>query len=210
MKKELAKLRKNYNSGELNEDNLINDPFLQFDVWFKEALKKEPFEPYAMVISTTDQNMKPSSRVVLLKDYSEKDFIFFTNYKSRKGEEIKKNSNVSLLFYWPKLQRQVRIEGNAKKVSKKISDKYFNSRPVESRVGAIISKQSKVITDYTKFKQSFEETLKDRNLKRPIHWGGYAVIPSRFEFWQGRPGRLHDRFRFEIKGNKWEIDRLFP
>ena len=133
MNKDLSKLRKNYNSGVLNEKNLNADPFLQFDLWFNEALKKEPFEPNAMVLSTSDKKNKPSSRVVLLKNFSEKGFVFFTNYKSRKGEEILFNSSVSLLFYWPLLQRQVRIEGRIKKATKKESEEYFILRPVENQ-----------------------------------------------------------------------------
>ncbi len=210
MKQDLSKLRKNYNSGELNENNLHAGPFLQFDAWFNEALKKEPFEPNAMVLSTSGGNNMLSSRVVLLKGYSEKGFVFFTNYRSRKGEEISKNPYVALLFFWPQLQRQVRIEGHIKKTTRKESEEYFNSRPLENRVAAIVSKQSCKIESYEEFIKSIENKLKEDKIQRPEYWGGYCVIPSRFEFWQGRPGRLHDRFQFVLEKKNWKVERLYP
>lgn len=210
MNKDLSKLRKNYNSGVLNEKKLNADPFLQFDLWFNEALKKEPFEPNAMILSTSDEKNKPSSRVVLLKNFSEKGFIFFTNYNSRKGEEISLNPYVSLLFYWPLLQRQVRIEGSIKKTTKKQSEEYFILRPVESRAAAIVSKQSNKMESYNEFIKTFENILKTDNLQRPAHWGGYCVTPFKIEFWQGRPNRLHDRFQFVFEKKKWMISRLYP
>ena len=210
MKEDLSKLRKNYNSGELNQQNLISDPFFQFDLWFKEALKEEPFEPNAMMLSTSNNKSKPSSRIVLLKEYSDNGFVFFTNYKSRKGLDISANPWVSLLFYWPKLLRQVRIEGSIVKIQQKLSEEYFNSRPFESNVAAVISKQSGIVESYSEFVNTFNNKLNEGKVKRPKHWGGFNVIPDKFEFWQGRPNRLHDRFQYEIEKRKWKINRLYP
>jgi len=210
MKEDLSKLRKNYNSGELNEKNLLRDPFFQFDSWFKEELKSELWEPNAMILSTSNTENKPSSRVVLLKGYSDKGFVFFTNYKSRKGEEIAQNSNVSLLFFWPQLDRQVRIEGTIKKTSAKESDEYFKTRPLESQAAAVVSEQSSIVDDWNKFHESFQNKIQNKSFERPKQWGGYCVIPNRFEFWQGRSSRLHDRFQFVFENKKWRIERLYP
>jgi pyridoxamine 5'-phosphate oxidase len=210
-KPELSKLRKNYNSGELNESNLTIDPFKQFEIWFNEVLSNDKLEANAMVLSTVSKNLSPSSRFVLLKDYSEKGFVFFTNYNSKKGKEIEGNKNVALLFFWPSLERQVRIEGTIKKTSAKISDEYFYSRPVESQASAIISEQSTVINDYNNLVIQQQETLINNILKRPENWGGYIVTPILFEFWQGRINRLHDRIQYRFEKNKsWKIERLSP
>lgn len=211
MKKvQLSKLRKNYNSGELNETNLSNNPFTQFEIWLNEALLHEFFEANAMILSTISKNNKPSSRVVLLKYFSENGLIFFTNYNSRKGKEIENNNNVSLVFYWPATERQVRIEGTIAKTTAKISDEYFYSRPIESQASAVSSKQSAVIKSSEILKNKFDKILKNGNIKRPLNWGGFIVKPVMFEFWQGRLNRLHDRITFCLDNNKWKIVRLSP
>lgn len=212
MKKvEFSKLRKNYNSGELIETNLSNNPFKQFEIWLNDALLNEVFEANAMILSTISKLNKPSSRVVLLKDISENGLIFFTNYNSRKGKEIKNNNNVSLVFYWPATERQVRIEGTITKTSAKVSDDYFYSRPIESQAAAISSKQSKVIKSSKVLRNKYEIILKNGNIKRPLNWGGYIIKPVMFEFWQGRLNRLHDRIQFTLeKNNNWKKERLNP
>ncbi len=210
-KPELSNLRKNYNSGELNESNLTNDPFKLFEIWFNEALLNDKQEANAMVLSTVSENQSPSSRFVLLKDYSEKGFVFFTNYNSKKGKEIEGNKYVALLFFWPSLERQVRIEGTIKKTSAKVSDEYFYSRPVESQASAIISKQSTVINNYNNLVIKQQQILNSNFLKRPRNWGGYIVTPILFEFWQGRINRLHDRIQYKVEKSKcWKPERLSP
>jgi pyridoxamine 5'-phosphate oxidase len=163
-----------------------------------------------MILSTSGAENKPSSRVVLLKEYSDKGFVFFTNYRSRKGEEMAQNSNVSLLFFWPQLHRQVRIEGIVKKTSAKESDEYFKTRPLESQAAAIVSRQSSEVENTEEFYKAYQNKLQNESLIRPKLWGGYIVIPQRFEFWQGRPSRLHDRFQYELVKKKWRIVRLYP
>lgn len=211
MIKNISNLRINYSKSKLDEGKVPLDPFKLFSKWFKEILNSDILEPNAMILSTSLRN-KPSSRVVLLKHFDEEGLTFFTNYLSRKGKEIKINNNASLLFYWMDFERQVRIEGKIIKVSDKISDEYFNSRPLESRYSALASEQSKVITDkkilIRKIKQL--EKLYGDNPPRPKNWGGLKLIPNYFEFWQGRPNRLHDRICYKKVKNIWEVFRLSP
>lgn len=209
--KSIHKLRINYSKFKLDESSIPQNPFKLFDNWFEQILNSKILEPNAMILSTSYKN-KPSSRVVLLKHYDEGGFTFFTNYKSRKGIEIEKNSNVALLFYWMDFERQVRIEGKVKKISREESETYFISRPLESRYSAIASEQSKILEDKEILIEKIQK-LKEKygnNPPLPDYWGGYKVIPKYFEFWQGRENRLHDRICYKKKSNNWIIFRLSP
>ena len=205
----LDSIRKDYQLAELSEENVDKNPFRQFGKWMKEALDAKINEPSAMSVSAIAEDGFPHSRMVLLKDFGEEGFIFFTNYNSLKGKSIAKNSAVSLLFFWPELERQIRIAGFAEKTNSEVSDRYFYSRPLNSQVAASVSEQSNVIHSREKLDQLFE-ARKHEPVSRPENWGGYFVKPVRFEFWQGRESRLHDRILFEKKGETWSISRLAP
>ena len=197
----------------LTEENINKNPFKQFEIWFEEAKKIGLKDPNAMNVASATKNGVPSSRMVLLKAYSEEGFIFYTNYTSRKSGEILDNPIVALNFFWDALERQIRIEGEIKKVDKEVSDAYFNSRSRLSQLGAHASNQSQIIENYeelTNKLNSFDEQYKDKDIPRPNHWGGFIVIPSSIEFWQGHDGRLHDRLKFEKENNNWVIKRLSP
>jgi len=197
----------------LTEENINKNPFKQFEIWFEEAKKIGLKDPNAMNVASATKNGVPSSRMVLLKAYSEEGFIFYTNYTSRKSGEILDNPIVALNFFWDALERQIRIEGEIKKVEKEVSDAYFNSRSRLSQLGAHASNQSQVIENYeelTNKLNSFDEQYKDADIPRPDHWGGFIVIPSSIEFWQGHDGRLHDRLKFEKENNNWVMKRLSP
>jgi pyridoxamine 5'-phosphate oxidase len=210
--KYIKELRKDF-SGELLDENAVaKNPVTQFDLWFKEAVKANANEPNAMVVSTAHNN-KPSARIVLLREYGDNGFAFFTNYQSRKGKDLSENPNACLTFFWPELERQVRIEGKTIVNTKEASDNYFNSRPRNSRIGAWSSPQSKVIKnreELEKLVTDFDKKYPDENVPRPEHWGGYLVKPEYFEFWQGRPSRLHDRICYTLENGKWKIERLAP
>jgi pyridoxamine 5'-phosphate oxidase len=197
----------------LDEHTVELDPFVQFTRWFEDAIRVGIHEPNAMFLATSGNDGHPSGRIVLLKEFNDKGFIFFTNYDSRKGREILENPNVALTFHWKELDRQVRIIGKADKVPIKVSDNYFDSRPLGSKLSAAISPQSCVIPG-RKFleeeKEKFLLTIRDDKIKRPTNWGGFLVRPAQFEFWQGRESRLHDRIQFRLKKNKWIIERLAP
>ncbi len=211
MKKLFSKLRKEYTQGEFLESTAAKDPIIQFNKWFKEAILAGNLEANAMSLATTGRDGKPACRIVLLKDMDAGDFIFFTNYNSRKGEQIEANHSAAILFYWPEVQRQVRIEGVLKKTSATESDRYFASRPYESRLSAVVSSQSMVISDRAVIDRLYNEMRKaGDSIKRPKYWGGYRLIPSYFEFWQGRANRLHDRIVYEKNKNIWNIKRLAP
>ena len=197
----------------LTEENINKNPFKQFEIWFEEAKKIGLKDPNAMNVASATKSGIPSSRMVLLKAYSEEGFIFYTNYTSRKSGEILDNPIVALNFFWDALERQIRIEGEIKKVEKEVSDAYFNSRSRLSQLGAHASNQSQVIENYeelTNKLNSFDEQYKDADIPRPDHWGGFIVIPSSIEFWQGHDGRLHDRLKFENENNNWVMRRLSP
>ncbi|MHC1780294.1 MAG: pyridoxamine 5'-phosphate oxidase [Bacteroidales bacterium] len=208
----LFEMRRDYNPGPLNSGDLDSDPFIQFSKWFEEALRRESHEANAMILSTVNINMEPSSRVVLLKSFSSDGFLFFTNYSSRKGDDISENNRVALLFFWPDSMRQIRIEGVAERCDTALSDEYFNSRPIENRASSALSKQSKPLEDRSKFEEDISNLIRSgKTIKRPENWGGYIVKPSRFEFWQGGSGRSHDRFQYNNTGNNlWNISRLYP
>lgn len=211
--KDIASLRKDYTLKTFDESHLLADPLEQFKLWFKEALESEVAEPNAMTLATVQNNGKPSARVVLLKGIYNNGFLFYTNYNSNKGKEIQNNPYGALVFFWPELQRQVRIEGIMEKGNEKDADEYFHSRPLESQIGAYASNQSEIIGSrkelddkYASFKLRFEK----EPIIRPQHWGGYVLIPYAFEFWQGRASRLHDRFLFSMENQPWKIERLSP
>jgi pyridoxamine 5'-phosphate oxidase len=218
MKKEnlsIHDLRNEYSRDTLDEKSINRDPFIQFGSWFIDALKLGEMEANAMVLSTVGADQAPSSRVVLLKDYSEKGFVFYTNFESQKGKDIDGNPNVALLFFWSQLEKQVRIEGNVEKVDEKTATQYFQSRPRGSQIGAWVSKQSAVLKDRSALddaEKAIEFKFKDYEvLPKPAYWGGYLVIPNSFEFWQGRPNRLHDRFKYSLQpSSDWIIKRLSP
>jgi pyridoxamine 5'-phosphate oxidase len=209
----ISQLRIDYTSRTFDEKDAVRNPFLQFEVWMNEALQSEVTEPNAFVLSTVDEQHKPSSRIVLLRGFDENGFVFFTNYLSRKGKEISLNKNVCLNFFHQPLERQVRIEGTIEKITEQASDEYFHSRPVGNRLGAWASNQSEKIASREILEDQnseLEQKFADGNIPRPPHWGGYIVKPTYFEFWQGRQSRLHDRISYEKNGNAWQIARLSP
>jgi pyridoxamine 5'-phosphate oxidase len=206
-------LRHDFTKQTLDIKDVHPDPVLQFEKWFKEAVDSKVNEPNAMGISTVSTEGKPSSRIVLLRNFSNEGFIFYTNYDSKKGTDISKNPHAALLFFWPELERQVRIEGTLQKQSPEESTRYFNSRPRESKLGAWTSEQSKPISDRSVLDKAYEENAKKfpgNEVPRPEYWGGYVLIPDSFEFWQGRASRLHDRILYTSENKKWKIQRLSP
>ncbi|MEM9932979.1 MAG: pyridoxamine 5'-phosphate oxidase [Bacteroidota bacterium] len=214
MEQKIADIRKDYTLHELNESGVDENPLIQFQAWFQEALDAKVHEPNAMALGTA-VNSQPSVRIVLLKGIDDKGFRFFTNYQSDKGKQLAENSQAALTFFWPELERQVRIEGTADKLSPSASDEYYQSRPKGSRIGAWSSPQSQVIPDrkvlerrMETYQEKFKETA---HVPRPDHWGGYVLVPASIEFWQGRPSRLHDRIRYRKNTEgQWIIERLAP
>lgn len=208
----LANIRNEYNLQALEEKDLKDNPVELAQEWLKLAIEKQVYEPTAMTLSTVSKDLKPSSRIILLKDIQSDGFVFFTNYKSKKGSDIEFNPNVALLLFWKELERQVRIQGVCERISKEDSDVYFNSRPLGSRIGAIISPQSSVIPNREYLEKKVEDwnTKQEEEIKRPEHWGGYIVRPDLIEFWQGRTSRLHDRFLYELTDGVWKRCRLAP
>ncbi|XP_078447819.1 pyridoxin (pyrodoxamine) 5'-phosphate oxidase [Wolffia australiana] len=215
---DVSAMRQNYISPEFLEDQVVPDPMEQFSKWFNDAVAAQVREPNAMALSTVSKEGKPSSRIVLLKGFDANGFVLYTNYESRKGRELSENSNASLLFYWDPLNRQVRIEGKIQKVSTEESEAYFHSRPRGSQIGAIASRQSTVIAGRHVLGQAFSE-LQEKYpegsvIPKPEYWGGYWLSPTRFEFWQGQPSRLHDRLQYSLseeEGKKlWQLERLAP
>lgn len=206
-------IRREFTFGTLNLQDLDKDPIQFFEKWMGQAIKANCPEPTAMSVSTVGSDGFPQSRIVLLKSADESGFTFFTNYQSQKGESIKRNPSVALLFFWPELQRQVRVTGTASLVTEQESASYFSSRPVASRIGAWVSEQSKEIPSRDYLERRFSdlaEKFRNTDITKPDHWGGYRVRPFRIEFWQGRENRLHDRFLYEKQGNGWIIKRLAP
>jgi len=206
-------LRQNYTKGQLLESEIPNSPYDLFSSWFQDALEADAIvEPNAMVLSTSLDD-RPDSRIVLLKDVREEEFVFYTNYQSHKGKQLGQNSQCTLLFPWIGLERQVIVRGFAQKVSKSESEEYFFSRPEASQIGAWASSQSAKIEsreDLENQLSQFEEKFKKDAMVKPPHWGGFAVVPSEIEFWQGRPNRLHDRILYSQNLGKWTTDRLQP
>lgn len=209
---QLKNMRLSYEQDQLLESNINKNPFLQFKLWFDLVVKANIIEPNAMTIATATKTGIPSARVVLLKGFDESGFTFFTNYGSRKGKELSENPLASLLFWWREFERQVRIEGKIEKISRKESEEYFNVRPLKSRYGALTSNQSEVVENREVLEKRFLDLEKQfgENPPTPENWGGYKLIPTKFEFWQGRRDRLHDRICYEKNKNDWRIYRLQP
>lgn len=209
---DIAGIRKEYRLQQLRESDVHHDPLKQFQDWFKAAIETEVNEPNAMNLSTVKASGRPSSRIVLLKGVEENGFVFYTNYNSNKGQQLQEQPYGALCFFWPELERQVRIEGKISKVSPQTSDAYFHSRPVASRLGAWASPQSQVISGRDFLEKNLED-VKNKftlDIPRPAHWGGYVLIPDYIEFWQGRESRLHDRITYRLDQEKWLINRLAP
>ena len=209
----IADLRKSYERAELNEEASQADPLLQFDQWLKEAIAAEVPEPNAMTLATVADNGRPSTRIVLIKGYDERGITWFTNYDSRKGQELAANPFAALQFHWVELERVVRIEGRVEKVSAEESDAYFNSRPLDSRIGAWASPQSQVIAGRSVLVANAAKYGAKFLLQppRPPHWGGYRLTPDNWQFWQGRKSRLHDRLRYTLQADaQWLRERLAP
>jgi len=211
-KKYIQNIRRDYLKSGLLESNILQNPIDQFSLWFNEAINGKVVDGNAMALSTISNN-RAVSRIVLLKSFDENGFIFFTNYSSSKARELAENNSASLLFYWAELERQVRIEGFITKISLKESDEYFHERPRESQIGAWASRQSEVLESREVLEQKFkryEKEFAEKSVPLPPFWGGYILKPDLFEFWQGRPNRLHDRIIFKNNNLKWEIQRLYP
>ena len=208
----IADLRKSYEKAELSEDASASDPLKQFERWLNEAIHSEVPEPNAMTLATVASNMRPSTRVVLIKGYDERGIVWYTNYDSRKGQELAGNPFAALQFHWVELERVVRIEGRMEKISDTESDAYFHSRPLDSRIGAWASPQSQVIEGRTVLVANAAKYAAQfmLNPPRPPHWGGYRLVPDEWQFWQGRKSRLHDRLRYRLNEGDWIRERLAP
>ena len=212
MNRAVADLRQNYTLAGIKEADTDPNPVKQFATWFEQAVSAELPEPNAMTLATATADGKPSARMVLLKDYSERGFVFYTNYNSLKGQQLSANPWAALIFWWAELERQVRIEGSVEKLSSQESDTYFHSRPWGSQLGAWVSNQSQIISSREVLDQRLEQLKAQytKDIPRPPHWGGFRVIPSVIEFWQGRPSRLHDRLRYRFEDGNWTRERLSP
>lgn len=212
--KQIADIRKDYRLQTLDEGDVSNNPTAQFGKWWDEAIASNITEVNAMTLATVSPAGKPEARIVLLKGFDENGFVFFTNYESAKGKELAANPYAALVFFWKELERQVRVDGTVEKVADKESDTYFNSRPVGSRIGAWASPQSQVIKNRAEIEEELkvnEEKFNAGEVPRPAYWGGYRVVPTSIEFWQGRSSRLHDRLRYrQTKANNWILERLAP
>jgi pyridoxamine 5'-phosphate oxidase len=214
MDKRIADLRQEYTAQSLHEAEIASDPIDQFEKWWQQAVSSEIKEPNAMTLATASADGVPSARVMLLKGFSKEGFLFFTNYKSFKSMQLEENPKACLVFFWGELERQVRVLGLVTKADDATNDEYFQSRPMRSRIGAWASPQSSVVESRewldAQYESLFEE-YKDKEVQRPPHWGGYYVQPVSVEFWQGRPGRLHDRIQYSLQQDgTWKIERLAP
>ena len=211
---DVTAMRRSATGFALDRDDLNDDPIVQFEDWFRYACETVPMDPNAVVLSTVDKQMRPSSRTVLLKSFDEGGFVFYTNYESKKAAHIEENPNVSLLFFWSDAARQVKIRGKAERISAKESLAYFLSRPRGSQIGAWVSAQSSIISSRSLLENKFQEIkqkFRDKEVPLPSFWGGYRVVPEQIEFWQGRRNRLHDRFQYTKQdGGNWEVERLAP
>jgi pyridoxamine 5'-phosphate oxidase len=210
---DLARVRKEYSRHSLDELDVDLNPFVQFQQWFDQAIKAELPEPNAMALATATPDGRPSARMVLLKGFDERGFVFYTNYEGRKSLELAANPQAAVLFYWVELERQVRIEGTVERTLKQESEEYFKTRPFESRLSAWASKQSSIIPSRSFLEQKtsdLEHRYGNREIPLPPFWGGFRIQPQVFEFWQGRENRLHDRVRYMLQGGVWHIERLAP
>jgi pyridoxamine 5'-phosphate oxidase len=209
----VASLRKDYGQATLSENDVAVYPLEQFNAWFDQALKAEVNEPNAMSVATVDADGKPTSRIVLIKQFDARGFTWYTNYQSQKGRQLQANPHAALLFFWPELERQIRIEGKVERTSAEESDKYFHSRPLKSRLAAIASAQSMPIANRTALEDHYDAVAKQYGDEppRPLNWGGFRLVPERIEFWQGRRSRFHDRIVYTLQANgSWTRERLQP
>lgn len=209
----LNQIRRDFSGKPLNRSTVKEDPIEQFNVWFEEAVDAQLLDPYAMTISTVNENGQPSIRVVYMRGVSDDGFVFYTNYLSSKGKDLMLNNKIALNFFWGAVERQVRVEGVVNKVDEPTSDIYFSNRPRESQIGAWASSQSSEIASREELEEKVEfytKKFKGTDVPRPPHWGGFIVNPLKIEFWQGRPSRLHDRLLYEKQNNQWNIKRLAP
>lgn len=212
-KEELQNLRQDYSAATLAEEDIERDPFQQFGKWFDDAVNAQLYEPNVMTLATADRFGKPSARIVLLKEFDQNGFVFYTNYDSKKGQDLLENPQAALVFFWPELQRQVRIEGLVSKVDAATSDAYFHSRPIGSQIGATASAQSRKLADRKLLEDKvieLTESFAGKEIPRPAHWGGYLIEVTHMEFWQGRSSRLHDRLTYDLMDGSWIINRLAP
>jgi pyridoxamine 5'-phosphate oxidase len=210
---EISELRREYRAAGLDRDQLDDDPVAQFGRWFGEAERADLIEPNAMTLATSSPDGRPSARIVLLKGFGPDGFVFFSNYASRKGDELAANPNAALVFWWPPLERQVRLEGRVERTTTEESEAYWASRPLGSRLAALASAQSQVLADREELVRRVEELAarhRDGDVPLPEAWGGYRLVPEAFEFWQGQPNRLHDRFRYTRRQDGWLVERLSP
>jgi pyridoxamine 5'-phosphate oxidase len=206
-------MRVEYSRARLDESEVAPDPIVQFRAWFEAASAAGVPEPNGMTLATATPDARPSARIVLLKGFDERGFSFFTNYESRKARELEANPRASLVFFWHAMERQIRVDGRVERVSDEESDRYFALRPLGARLGAWSSRQSDVVADRATLEAALadlERRYPDGDVPRPPHWGGYRVVPEEFEFWQGRPNRLHDRLRYRRIASGWALDRLSP
>ncbi len=209
----IAKLREDFSKGTLDENDTHQNPFTQFQGWLQQAVEAKVPEAQAMTLSTVSLEKKPSSRIVYLREFENNCFSFYTNYHSKKSNELQHNPNAAITFFWPELERQIRIEGTVEKASATQSDNYFNARPYESKIGAWASQQSSHLNTRKELENKIEELTNQMNpetIKRPDFWGGFILKANYYEFWQGRKSRLHDRICYTLKNNVWEITRVAP
>lgn len=213
MKNDLSQIRKEYSRRSLSREAVLEDPLKQLQQWLDEAIRSEVMEPTAMTLATVSKQGRPSARTVLLKEITKAGVVFYTNYHSRKAQQMTIRPFAALVLFWPELERQVRLEGRVEKVAPEKSDKYFRSRPYSSQLGAWVSNQSEVIPNRNQLEKKMEklsERFKQHSMYRPPHWGGYQLFPDRMEFWQGRRSRLHDRIEYLKEAKGWLIRRLSP
>lgn len=206
-------VRRDFSSKSLDEKDVPENPYKLFEKWFEEAVSSQILDPYAMVIATANKKLQPSTRVVYMRDISENGLVFYTNYHSDKAKNLDENKNISALFFWIELERQIKITGVAEKTSKEMSDAYFASRPRESQIGAWASNQSSILSSRSELEEKvlyYTKLFEGQTVPRPENWGGYLIKPHAFEFWQGRPNRLHDRIIYTLQNNNWIISRLSP
>jgi pyridoxamine 5'-phosphate oxidase len=209
----ISDLRQDYRLHGLRENEIDSDPIKQFELWFAQAQAAGGVEANAMTVATASADGEPSARIVLLKGLDQRGFVFYTNYESAKGQDLAKNARAALLFYWPQMERQVRVSGSVAKITREESERYFHSRPLGSQIGAAASHQSEILDDRDALEAEFtrlEKNYAGKNVPLPDFWGGYRVSPEWIEFWQGRPSRLHDRLRYLREGDEWRVVRLSP